>query len=71
MAEMTLTLRQLMIVGTYADGWQTKHVALAFGISDGTVKSTIREVKRKFASISRPVYTRIDILTRLQEDGWL
>jgi DNA-binding CsgD family transcriptional regulator len=65
-----LTLRQRMIVATYADGWQAKQVAAAFGLTRETVVSTVKDVRLKYEIAGRFAGTKIALGERLREDGY-
>ncbi|MFB6664053.1 MULTISPECIES: response regulator transcription factor [unclassified Streptomyces] len=58
-----------VLVG-YASGLTLKATARRTGITVNTAKYYLDRVKAKYQEAGRPTYTKIDLATRVREDGW-
>ncbi|MEU3055914.1 response regulator transcription factor [Streptomyces griseus] len=58
-----------VLVG-YASGLTLKATARRAGITVNTAKYYLDRVKAKYQETGRPTYTKIDLATRVREDGW-
>ncbi|MFF8961599.1 response regulator [Streptomyces globisporus] len=58
-----------VLVG-YASGLTLKATARRAGITVNTAKYYLDRVKAKYQEAGRPTYTKIDLATRVREDGW-
>lgn len=56
-----LTLRAEQIIATYAAGHQAKHVAIAFGVSVATIKTSIRDSTAILRIAGYNIRSRIDL----------
>lgn len=64
-----LSPRERAIVLDYASGLTLEAAARRSGIKPATAKSYLDRVKAKYAEVGRPTYTKLDLATRVREDG--
>ncbi len=66
-----LSARQREVLELYAMGESAKRVATLTGLSPETVQDYLGRIRTKYALAGRPANTKIDLLIRAQEDGFL
>ena len=66
-----LTDREREVLTLYASGLALKQVAFQLGVERSTAKEHIDRVRRKCAKLGREAGTKIDLLRRAIEDGFI
>lgn len=66
-----LTEREREVLTLYASGMALKQVAYQLGVERSTAKEHIDRVRRKYARLGRYAGTKIDLLRRAIEDGYI
>lgn len=66
-----LTRRESEVLELYASGEKADRVARTLGISRETVLYHIQNIRGKYAGVSRPAHTKVDLYRRAVEDGIL
>ncbi|MET8625825.1 response regulator transcription factor [Kitasatospora sp. NPDC004669] len=64
-----LSPKELQVLLDYASGMTLKSAARRAGITPNTAKDYLDRVKAKYQQVGRPAYTKIDLATRVREDG--
>ena len=64
-----LTPREREVLSLYANGETADSVARMLWISRDTVLDHIRRIRAKYAAVSRPADTKIDLYRQAAEDG--
>ncbi|WP_244178700.1 response regulator [Streptomyces rubellomurinus] len=64
-----LTPRELQVLLDYASGLTLKATARRAGISPQTAKWYLDQVKDKYRRAGRPTFTKLDLASRVREDG--
>lgn len=70
-ATVHLTPREREVLSLYASGEKADSVARHLRISRDTVLDHIRHIRSKYAAVSRPADTKVDLYRRAVEDGLL
>ncbi len=70
-ARPRLSTQELNLLLSYAAGLTFDAAARRTGISPATAKNYLERVKQKYRSAGRPTYTKLDLSTRVREDGLL
>ncbi|MDR7329208.1 response regulator transcription factor [Corynebacterium guangdongense] len=70
-AEDSLSPRQREVLELYASGESARRVASLLGISQETVNDYLDRIRLKYSVTGRNAVTKIDMLLRAQEDGYL
>ncbi|MFF2079221.1 AAA family ATPase [Kitasatospora sp. NPDC058162] len=65
-----LSPKELQVLLDYASGLTLKSAARRAGITPNTAKDYLDRVKAKYRRAGRPAYTKIDLATRVREDGF-
>lgn len=63
-----LSAQEAKVLHLYASGATLEATARRAGISPGTAREYLDRVKRKYAAVGRPTYTKLDLANRLRED---
>lgn len=66
-----LTEREREVLTLYASGLALKQVAYQLGVERSTAKEHIDRVRRKYSRLGRYAGTKIDLLRRAIEDGYI
>jgi two-component system nitrate/nitrite response regulator NarL len=66
-----LTPRERDILVAYASGLTMAAAAHRVGIQAATARKYLERVKEKYTAAGRPTYTKLDLASRLREDGLL
>jgi len=66
-----LSTRELQLPLAYAAGMTLDAAARRVGIRPATAKHHLERIKQKYRSAGRPTYTKLDLATRVREDGLL
>lgn len=66
-----LTEREREVLTLYASGLALKQVAYQLGVERSTAKEHIDRVRRKYSRLGRHAGTKIDLLRRAIEDGYM
>jgi len=66
-----LTDRERQVLTLYASGLALKQVAYQLGVERSTAKEHIDRVRRKYSKLGRHAGTKIDLLRRAIEDGYI
>lgn len=66
-----LTAREREVLTLYASGLALKQVAYQLGVERSTAKEHIDRVRRKYSRLGRYAGTKIDLLRRAIEDGYI
>jgi DNA-binding NarL/FixJ family response regulator len=66
-----LTEREREVLTLYASGMALKQVAYQLGVERSTAKEHIDRVRRKYSRLGRYAGTKIDLLRRAIEDGYI
>ncbi|MBN9644842.1 LuxR C-terminal-related transcriptional regulator [Corynebacterium mendelii] len=69
--QVDLTDRQRDILELYAMGEPAKRVATLLGLAKTTVQDHVDRIRAKYAAAGRPAYTKVDLLRRGMEDGFI
>lgn len=67
----TLTTREVEVLTLLYEGMVSKQVARQLDLAESTVKEHLKRIRGKYATLGRPVKTRIELLQRAVEDGYL
>lgn len=70
-ADAQLSQREREVLSLYAAGLPLKAVADRLGIAFSTAKENITRVRTKYIDVGRPAPTKVDLLKRAMEDGFL
>ncbi|MFJ4961081.1 Nitrate/nitrite response regulator protein NarL [Streptomyces sp. ADI96-02] len=70
-ARPRLSPKEREVLVGYASGLTLKATARRAGITVNTAKYYVDRVKTKYQEAGRPTYTKIDLATRVREDGWV
>ncbi len=70
-AEDALSPRQREVLQLYASGESARRVASLLGISQETVNDYLDRIRTKYSLAGRKAVTKVDMLLRAQEDGYL
>ncbi len=70
-ADAQLSQREREVLSLYAAGLPLKAVADRLGIAFSTAKENITRVRTKYIEVGRPAPTKVDLLKRAMEDGFL
>lgn len=70
-AENVLSPRQREVLQLYASGESARRVATLLGISQETVNDYLDRIRTKYSLTGRRAVTKVDMLLRAQEDGYL
>jgi DNA-binding NarL/FixJ family response regulator len=68
---VNLSQRQREVLELYAMGESAKRVASLTGLSPDTVQDYLGRIRTKYALAGRPANTKVELLFRAQEDGFL
>lgn len=66
-----LSSREQEILSLYASGETAGSVALHTGLAKETVADYVSRIRRKYADVGRPAYSRVELYKRAMEDGLL
>ncbi|MFD0891281.1 hypothetical protein ACFQ08_42605, partial [Streptosporangium algeriense] len=66
-----LSPQERAVLLAYASGMTLSAAARSAGVQPGTAKNYLDRVKEKYRRAGRPAYTKLDLATRVREDGWL
>jgi DNA-binding NarL/FixJ family response regulator len=66
-----LSAQELRLLLAYASGMTLDAAARRIGIRPATAKHYLERIKQKYRSAGRPTYTKLDLATRVREDGLL
>lgn len=66
-----LSERQREVLELYAMGESAKRVAALTNLSPETVQDYLGRIRTKYAMVGRPANTKVELLLRAQEDGFL
>ncbi|WP_081236270.1 response regulator transcription factor [Streptomyces viridosporus] len=69
-ARPRLSPKERQVLLEYASGLTLKATARRAGVSPHTAKYYLDRVKEKYQQAGRPAYTKIDLASRVREDGW-
>lgn len=64
-----LSTKELQLLLAYAAGMTLNAAARRTGIRPATAKNYLERIKHKYRSAGRPTYTKLDLATRVREDG--
>lgn len=64
-----LSTKELQLLLSYAAGMTLDAAARRSGIRPATAKNYLERIKQKYRSAGRPTYTKLDLATRVREDG--
>ncbi len=67
----TLTAREIEVLTLLYQGLVSKQVARQLELAESTVKEHLKRIRSKYAALGRPVKTRIELLQRAVEDGYV
>lgn len=67
----SLTAREIEVLTLLYDGMVSKQVARQLDLAESTVKEHLKRIRSKYAALGRPVKTRIELLQRAVEDGYV
>lgn len=63
-----LSAQERAVLTAYASGATLAAAARRAGIAYGTAREYLERVKRKYAEVGRPTYTKLDLAERVRED---
>ena len=66
-----LTDREIEVLSLLAEGLVTKQVARKLELQESTVKEHLKRIRGKYAALGRPVSTRVELIQRAMEDGYV
>jgi DNA-binding NarL/FixJ family response regulator len=66
-----LTDREVEVLGLLFEGLVTKQVARKLELQESTVKEHLKRIRGKYAALGRPVSTRVELIQRAMEDGYV
>jgi two-component system, NarL family, nitrate/nitrite response regulator NarL len=64
-----LAPQEIRLLAAYCSGLTLHAAARRIGIQPTTAKSYLERIKRKYQSVGRPAYTKLDLAARVREDG--
>lgn len=64
----TLSPQERAVLTAYASGATLTAAARRAGVAYGTAREYLERVKRKYAEVGRPAYTKLDLAERVRED---
>lgn len=70
-ADAQLSAREREVLSLYATGLPLKAVAERLGVAYSTAKENITRVRMKYVEVGRPAPTKVDLLRRAVEDGFI
>lgn len=70
-ADAQLSAREREVLSLYAAGLPLKAVAERLGVAYSTAKENITRVRTKYVDVGRPAPTKLDLLRRAVEDGFI
>lgn len=70
-ADAQLSVREREVLSLYATGLPLKAVAERLGVAYSTAKENITRVRTKYVEVGRPAPTKLDLLRRAVEDGFV
>lgn len=70
-ADAQLSAREREVLSLYATGLPLKAVAERLGVAYSTAKENITRVRTKYVDVGRPAPTKLDLLRRAVEDGFI
>ena len=62
---------RLVLLGLLFEGLVTKQVARKLELQESTVKEHLKRIRGKYAALGRPVSTRVELIQRAMEDGYV
>lgn len=66
-----LTDREIEVLKLLFEGLVTKQVARRLGLAESTVKEHLKRIRSKYAALGRSARTRVELVQRAVEDGYL
>jgi DNA-binding NarL/FixJ family response regulator len=66
-----LTTREVEVLTLLYSGMVSKQVARKLDLAESTVKEHLKRIRSKYAALGRPTKTRIELLQRAVEDGYV
>ena len=66
-----LTDREVEVLELLFEGLVTKQVARKLELQESTVKEHLKRIRGKYAALGRPVSTRVELIQRAMEDGYV
>jgi DNA-binding NarL/FixJ family response regulator len=66
-----LTAREIEVLTLLYRGMVSKQVARQLDLAESTIKEHLKRIRGKYATLGRPVKTRIELLQRAVEDGYV
>jgi DNA-binding NarL/FixJ family response regulator len=66
-----LTAREIEVLTLLYRGMVSKQVARQLDLAESTIKEHLKRIRGKYAALGRPVKTRIELLQRAVEDGYV
>jgi DNA-binding CsgD family transcriptional regulator len=66
-----LAPREKLVAVLYADGQSCPEISSQTGIAVSTIRSVIRDIRRRYRMQGRPAPTKLALRSRLIEDGHL
>ena len=66
-----LTAREVEVLTLLYQGMVSKQVARKLNLAESTIKEHLKRIRGKYATLGRPVKTRIELLQRAVEDGYV
>jgi DNA-binding NarL/FixJ family response regulator len=66
-----LTTREIEVLTLLYSGMVSKQVARKLDLAESTVKEHLKRIRSKYAALGRPTKTRIELLQRAVEDGYV
>lgn len=70
-ARPRLTAREVEVLTLLYRGMVSKQVARQLDLAESTIKEHLKRIRGKYAALGRPVKTRIELLQRAVEDGYV
>lgn len=64
-----LSAQERAVLVAYASGMTLAAAARRAGVQPGTAKQYLDRVKEKYCRLGRPTYTKLDLASRVREDG--
>lgn len=66
-----LTTREIEVLTLLYSGMVSKQVARKLDLAESTIKEHLKRIRSKYAALGRPTKTRIELLQRAVEDGYV
>jgi DNA-binding NarL/FixJ family response regulator len=66
-----LTEREVQVLNLLYQGLVTKQVARKLDLRESTVKEHLKRIRGKYTALGRPVSTRVELIQRAVEDGYV